>query len=200
MQKKIVFPLFLFPLVSLILVLLLHKTLQNSSSSKVLAAHSSAITPADAEIAATYTPTLAPSPTYTPTPSIKKAVRRFTALTRGTTNPSDYILGKINEYRISRGLSPVTANTETCSFAKTRAEEISHSFTHDGFTDRISNNNLPYPSYHDITENIAYNTNYGDVVNTWIASPGHEENIRKNTPFICVGKYGNYYVMEGWRP
>lgn len=112
----------------------------------------------------------------------------------------DYILGKINEYRASQGVSAASPNTETCSFARTRADEISSNFNHDTFTQKISSNSLPYPSYSLVTENIAMTQNYQDVANIWINSGPHAENLRKDTPFICVEQNGNYYAYEGWKP
>lgn len=208
MQKRRIFlPLFLFPIVSVSLLLLLHKTIHTTAAQKVLAAK----TEIEYSITVTATPistlTITLTPTITPIPIkkntvLKKKTFQDSQKVASNTNlsPTDFILTKINEYRASKGLPRVSSNTETCNFAKTRAEEISQSFTHDGFNKRVKVNNLPYPSYHDVTENIAYNTDYTNVVDTWIASPGHEENIRKNTQFICIGKYGDYYAFEGWRP
>ncbi|MGE5041571.1 MAG: CAP domain-containing protein [Candidatus Levyibacteriota bacterium] len=110
------------------------------------------------------------------------------------------LLSQINDYRKSQGLSPVSSNAEICSFAKIRAGEIAGSFNHDGFTNRINSHTLPYSSYSSITENIAMNSNEGDVVKEWINSSGHAENMRKDTPFVCVEKSGNYYAYEGLKP
>ena len=112
----------------------------------------------------------------------------------------DYILGKINEYRASQGVSAASPNLETCSFARTRAGEITSNFNHDTFTQKISSNTLPYPSYSLVTENIAMTDNYQDVANIWINSGPHAEILRKDTPFICVEQNGNYYAYEGWKP
>ena len=107
---------------------------------------------------------------------------------------------KINEYRKSQGLSEVKTDQYTCDFAKTRAGEIATSFNHDGFRSRINNKSLPYPSYSQVTENIAMTSNYQDVVNMWISFSGHAENMRKDTPYVCVERNDNYYAYEGWRP
>lgn len=145
-------------------------------------------TPTPKVTAPTPTPTKAPTPTLTLIPS------------NNNTSVSDYILEQVNNYRKSQGLSTVTSNSETCSFAETRAKEISTNFSHDGFTSRVNNKTLPYPSYHDITENIAMNSNYKSVINQWINSPGHAENMRRDTPYVCIMQSGNYYAYEGWRP
>lgn len=194
MQKgKLLLLFFIFPIVSVLTIFFLRDNTNLTPSQQVLAARAVQIT---------LTPTTilisSPSPTNTPTPTIVK--KRTRLIPNAAFSPLDYILEEINTYRQQKGLPRVSSNTETCSFAKVRAEEISHSFTHDGFNKRVSDKNLPYPSYREVTENIAYNTDYTDVVNRWIASPGHEENMRKDTPFICIARFGDYYVFEGWRP
>jgi uncharacterized protein YkwD len=109
-------------------------------------------------------------------------------------------MNAINVYRSSQGLSSVQADKNTCDFAATRAQEIVGNFNHDGFQNRINTHTLPYPSYHMVTENIAMTSNYQDVVNMWINSPGHAANMRADTPYVCVAKSGNYYAYEGWKP
>lgn len=195
---KILLLIIIFPIFSTLTIFVLREELNPIKTPQVLAAKTKKVK--------IFLPSLTPAPsanlTVTPTAILtpsdyKKKVKPTIAM---ATSSTDYILQEINAYRQQKGLPQVSSNTETCNFAKVRAEEISNNFTHDGFNKRVSDKNLPYPSYHEVTENIAYNTDYTDVVIRWIASPGHEENIRKDTPFICIGKYGDYYAFEGWRP
>jgi uncharacterized protein YkwD len=109
-------------------------------------------------------------------------------------------MNAINDYRKSQGLSAVKTDPYTCSFAKIRAQEITQGFNHDGFSNRITSHTLPYPTYHQVTENIAMTSDYKRVVTLWINSPGHAENMRRDTPYVCVESSGNYYAYEGWRP
>ena len=151
-----------------------------------------------------------PTPTQTQTPSAPEAVGGQSPTP--TTSPqvnvaqssagegNNEILNAINDYRVSKGLGRVVSNAETCSFAKTRAGEISANFNHDGFTQRIASHNLPYTSYSLVTENIAENSDSSQIVNMWINSPSHEENIRKDTPYVCIVQNGNYFAYEGWKP
>lgn len=149
-------------------------------------------------------PTATPKPTSSPSPS--------TSNTLTTNSAKDYIMSKINEYRASKGLSSVSTDSFTCDFAKVRAKEISTNFSHNGFSSRINSKSLPYPGYHEVTENIAMTSDYQQavsgaessaykkVVTLWINSTGHAENMRRDTPFVCVENFGNYYAYEGWRP
>lgn len=144
------------------------------------------------------TPRINPLPTTTPTP--KPTVKPNPTNTPGATNVQEFIMNKINEYRKAHNLTEVKTNQVTCDFARTRAREISANFSHKGFNDRVSSKTLPYSSYSLVTENLAMTSNYQNVVNMWINSPGHAENMRKDTPFVCVEQFGNYYAYEGWKP
>ena len=149
----------------------------------------------------TPTPTIFIQPTSTPTPTPTPQTLESTEI-KQTGNPSvqEFIMQEINNYRITQGLSKVTTDSQTCSFARIRVEEVSASFNHDGFRSRIDSNSLPYPTYSKVTENIAMNSDYTKVVESWINSSGHAENMRQDTPFVCVEQKGNYFVYVGWRP
>lgn len=107
----------------------------------------------------------------------------------------------MNAFRASKGLYAVHSDSNTCNFAATRAQEIATGgFSHSGFENRISAHTLPYPSYHEVTENIELNPDPSTVVQMWINSPGHNANMQKDTPYVCIMNSGNYYAYEGWRP
>jgi uncharacterized protein YkwD len=136
-------------------------------------------------VAVSATPSAAPVKTLVPVPT-KVPVQN--------TGIGDFLLSKVNQYRKSIGLYEVAANATVCSFAAKRAREISVNFNHDGF------GNFPYPKYSRVTENIAMDTNYTDVVSQWINSPIHAEIMRQDTPYVCIQSVGNYYAYEGWKP
>jgi uncharacterized protein YkwD len=147
------------------------------------------------------TPTSKPSVTPTRIPTKQPTV---TILPTSSTPQTDvkklFIMNAINNYRKSLGLSVVSTNNETCNFAKTRAQEIVTDFSHTAFTNRINSGTLPYRTWTQITENIAMNSDYKNVVNMWINSPGHAANMQKDTPYVCVESSGNYYAYEGMKP
>lgn len=153
----------------------------------------------------TIAPTITPQPTKTVIPTSTKALLPITTpipapSTSNSTTMEDFFLQKINDFRHSKGLSSVQKNLNTCNFAKIRAQEITSGFNHDGFTNRINSKSLPYPSYKLVTENIAMNSNYQDIVNQWANSAGHAANMSADTPYVCVEVLGNYYAYEGWKP
>lgn len=141
-------------------------------------------------ITPTTSPTTTPSPTSTPTPIPSSQPDQI----------QSYIMQQINDYRKSQGLAEAQIDSYTCNFAKTRALEITTNFSHKGFEERADSKTLPYPTYSLVTENIELNSNYKDVVSRWIASSGHARNMRRDTPFVCVERNGNYYAYEGWKP
>ncbi|HVZ11471.1 MAG TPA: CAP domain-containing protein [Patescibacteria group bacterium] len=138
---------------------------------------------------------------FTPTP----AARPIVAVVHSASAESgdavvNFIMSAINNYRAQVGKSPVTTNAATCSFARTRAQEVAQNFNHDGFNSRVAAKTIPYGNFSYITENIARNSDYKNVVDAWIASPKHAENMRADTPFVCVEYSSNYYVYEGLKP
>ncbi len=150
------------------------------------------LTPIDKKV-----PSLSPTIIKTPT-SI--TLPTLTSSPSGLSSTQDYIMKAINDYRKSKGLGGVKTSFETCSFAKIRAKEISVSFNHEGFRNRLTKGTLPYKSWTLVTENLAQTSNYKNVVSMWIASSSHAENMRKDTLYVCVENYGIYYAYEGMRP
>lgn len=157
-------------------------------------------------------PTLTLIPTLTPipiqpsqNPTIAKAILKpspFPTLVSSVVASNsirDYLMVQINDFRKSKGLRSISTDSLTCNFADIRAKEISSSFDHNGFTDRINNKSLPYPSYKLIVENLARTGDYKNVVNLWIASPEHNKNLSADTLYGCTGNYGDYYTYEGLR-
>ena len=144
-------------------------------------------------------------PTSTPIPKPSKSPKKTsddssTGILVYPYKTTNDLLQQINAFRSGKGLAPLTANSETCFFANLRSQEIITSFNHDGFRSRIDSKTLPYPSYSLVAENIAMNSDPNQVVPNWISSPGHNENMSKDTPFGCVVGNGNYYVFEAWKP
>lgn len=148
------------------------------------------------------TPTPTSTSTYSPTPTLFFTATPFPTQTIQffPTDLQKNLLNALNQYRTSKGLSTVSMESEVCDFAKTRSQEIASNFNHDGFTKRIESKTLPYKSYSLVTENIVLNSSSSQIIPMWISSPPHAENMRKDTPFVCIENFGNYYVYEGWKP
>lgn len=137
------------------------------------------------------------TPTITSTPT--KSLSPVEAANVSLTDAQKFIMQAINDYRTSKGLQNVVADKYTCGFASIRAKEIVGAFNHDGFRSRVDSKSLHYKSYRSVTENIAMTADYKKVVDMWIGSSGHAENMRKDTPFVCVAKHDSYFAYEGLR-
>lgn len=160
----------------------------------------------------TLTPTPSPTPTIKPSPTPKPPITTVPTSAQPQTNitstPPDVntndvgqnLLNQVNSFRAGKGLSAFSTNGYACAFAVTRANEITSNFSHEGFRSRIESHTLPYPSYSSIGENIAMYSSSDQVIQAWIDSPEHNENLSKEVPFACIGKSGNYYVFESWKP
>lgn len=151
------------------------------------------------------TPSLSPTPSVTPTPTKTPNSPTPTKSEETTSsNPSSDtaldLMKQINDFRAGKGLPAFTTDGYTCAFAVTRAAEIVGNFSHEGFRNRIDNKTLPYPSFTGISENIAMNSDPNAVVQGWIDSPGHNENLSKPHAHACVAKNGNYYAFLSWNP
>lgn len=144
--------------------------------------------------------TSSPSPSPSPSPVTSPQPSTSTTIPATNQTKQSFIMSAINAFRVSKGLSTVQTDSYTCSFAAIRAKEISSGFNHDGFTSRLNSKTLPYPSYKQVTENLARTSDFKRVVSMWINSPGHAANMLKDTPYVCVGSYGDFYAYEGWKP
>lgn len=148
-----------------------------------------------------------PAPTLTPTPALLSTSTSIpipTALPTPTPTQSQTLsselLKQVNDFRASNGLPSVQTNGYTCGFASIRAQEISQNFNHDGFNQRLGSRTLPYPSYSLVVENIEENSDSSQVITDWIASPGHNANMRADTTYACIANSGDYYTYEGYKP
>lgn len=99
-----------------------------------------------------------------------------------------------NDYRRSHGLNALTINSGLCRIAGERAQEISKSFSHDGFEAAIKRSGL---DKHSFGENIA--SGPLDAVHfvqwSWDRSPGHKANMLGDWTDGCAGVSGKYAVF-----
>lgn len=143
-----------------------------------------------------------PSPTLTPQSVAQTQTQTQTQQkepSSPSSSPGGLLIAEINNFRSTKELSPVSTRSDVCDFAQIRAKEISQNFNHDGFSNRLSSNSLPF-SYTEIAENIAMNSDEKSAFQSWVDSGPHNANMQKNTPFVCVGREGNYYAYVGIRP
>lgn len=97
---------------------------------------------------------------------------------------ADNLFCSVNEYRKDNNLKNFTYSTEATRIAKQRADHLceTDTFTHDGWEKFLTT------EYVDAGENLAKGfNNYGNVLEGWISSPAHNENLLRN--FKSMGIY-----------
>ncbi len=105
------------------------------------------------------------------------------------------VLQYVNEYRAKKGLAPLVMNDtiseaalEHCKYMGNKTIRINH----DGFEDRMHGLMKQLKPANGGAENVANGQKDArEVVNMWIASPGHRENIEGNYHLSGIGIYRN---------
>ncbi|MCY7336127.1 MAG: CAP domain-containing protein [Chamaesiphon sp.] len=111
----------------------------------------------------------------------------------------------VNRYRQSRNLPPLVADPAISAQAKAHSEEMARSSTmsHDGFNQRADSVSKTIV-YRSAAENVAFNAGHGQpelvAVKGWIASPGHQRNMRGQYDLTGIGvaqnAKGEYYFTQ----
>jgi uncharacterized protein YkwD len=119
---------------------------------------------------------------------------RGTALRRaaaGTASLSAEILRFVNEYRRSKGLSALQANSFISSVALGHSRDMltgKTPFGHEGFRQRIDRISGKLGRLHMAAENVASGPmGAREVVDGWLHSPGHRRNIEGDFRLTGIG-------------
>ena len=102
-----------------------------------------------------------------------------------------FILKQINQYREAHDLKPIKEDKKAAKYAWQRVKEIQDDWSHEGFL-----KNAPYlPAVENLARN--YKTNK-EVVEAWIKSPSHNENLlNKDINRMGIKINNGYVAMEG---
>jgi uncharacterized protein YkwD len=91
------------------------------------------------------------------------------------------ILSQINQYRASKGLAPLSRNSNIDGQSRNHSQSMANGstpFSHQGLAQRIQATGISWRGY---AENVAYNQGHSDPATTavrgWLNSPGHLRNI-----------------------
>src|SRR5258708_30631201 len=119
--------------------------------------------------------------------------RSFPSLRSGMLHSgmSAEILRYVNEYRHSKGLKPLQANSFISSVALDHSRDMlsgKSPFGHEGFHDRIDRILKRLGPIHVAAENVASGPmGAREVVDGWLHSPGHRRNIEGNFRLTGIG-------------
>jgi hypothetical protein len=98
----------------------------------------------------------------------------------------------IQQFRVDNELQPYKEETQLCSFADRRLQEIQTSFTHTLFKTEA----LAYP-FQTFSENLSRNfDNEAETLQGWLYSSTHAENLRKPYIYSCLRCQNSYCVQE----
>jgi uncharacterized protein YkwD len=114
------------------------------------------------------------------------------------------IHSRVNEYRASRGLPPLTFDVRVAEIARSHSAAMASGrrpFSHEGFEQRTQAVLAVIPSARAFAENVAYDSRTGPrlaelVVQGWIQSSEHRENLEG--PYQITG-IGVAVAPNGWR-
>lgn len=108
-----------------------------------------------------------------------------------------------NNFRKTEGKSELIWNDALYNIAMTHSKNMAEGKVpvgHDGFNDRLKQ--VPF-FVRSFSENVAYNYNMADPVETavigWINSPGHRKNLLSESTHCAIGVYvqsGRYYFTQ----
>ena len=94
----------------------------------------------------------------------------------------------VNQWRNDAGYDQYVESEELCKIAEARVKEIQVDFSHKGFY----NYNTNYIK----SENIAKNfTNASFLINDWVNSPTHLDNLKKSYKHSCIAVDNDYVVQ-----
>ena len=101
------------------------------------------------------------------------------------------VLTLINKYRRGKGMSTLVMNNVVSEEARKHSLNMATGkvpFSHDGFNTRSKTITTKLPTIKSVAENVAYGQRSAqEVVNDWIKSPGHKQNIEGNYTQTGIG-------------
>lgn len=115
----------------------------------------------------------------TPTPTLKKNFIDEKLMTQ-----------VVNDWRVQNGMAAFLEYPEVCSMADTRLQDMKTAFSHDKFYERYES--LPYT----VSENLSRDyTNEEELLEGWIDSPTHYENLIAPYTYSCIKCNKTYCVQ-----
>lgn len=122
---------------------------------------------------------------------------------KSTPSPKPYTLNpityRVNQYRQSRGLGTLSATSEVCVLATTRAQANQGNLTHDGYADVIAQSSFNSRA---TAENLWWNSGNIDlnqIISDWNNSSPHKDNLNGNWTLGCgaiVGHTAAYIFVK----
>ena len=107
---------------------------------------------------------------------------------------SDKIWSLVQDWRSKNNLPVYTKNQKLCDMASIRVQDIRTDWSHSQFVPRVNfffGNNI-----YNIAENLAeHHINEEAILNAWLGSPTHADNLKSNYKYSCIVESENYVVQ-----
>jgi len=98
---------------------------------------------------------------------------------------------QVNDYRIENKLQPLVFNKSLCKVAEVRANQIQTDWSHKSFFKEVKK-----IKYAQAGENLAKDfNNEEDLVNAWINSKAHRQNLLRPYTRHCIACVNNHCVQ-----
>jgi uncharacterized protein YkwD len=127
--------------------------------------------------------------------STSSSSNRVASSTFNTNDLEKSVFDRINQYRVSKGLSKLTLDSKISKRARTHSQNMASGkivFSHHGFEKRVKSIPIRFQS---ASENVAFNQGYPDpaqeAVSGWIKSPGHLTNLKGSYNLTGIGVAAN---------
>lgn len=146
-----------------------------------------------------------PLSNQTHTPAVPTTIPMI-ANTASVTELEQLVHQKINQHRASKNLPPLRLDPDIATQSRLHSQNMANGkveFSHHGFQDRTNalKNRINLSG---IAENVGYNMGYREpasqVVQGWLDSPGHRQNLEGNYDLTGIGvaknAKGEYYFTQ----
>jgi uncharacterized protein YkwD len=132
-----------------------------------------------------------------PTQQPASAPKNSPSITTSVMNSSELaIYNRVNQYRQSQNLPPLTIDPIISAQAKAHSEQMARAgrIGHEGFNDRVQSVSKEIV-YRSAAENVGYNVGYAQpeaiAMEDWIGSPGHQKNLVGRYDLTGIGSAKN---------
>ena len=97
----------------------------------------------------------------------------------------------IQDWRVKNNYQPYISDQQLCKLASIRLDELKTDFSHKGFYSHLKDF-----SYQTIGENLANDqSSEQEVLDGWIASKEHLENLERDYTHSCIQTRGKYSIQ-----
>jgi len=108
----------------------------------------------------------------------------------------DVLFESVQNWRLELGKEAYIADSQLCEFANKRVKEIQSDFSHSGYRKMAETEIYKDGRYSKTGENLSEGVVYElELLNKWLTSPSHRDNLEDDFTHSCVRCENNYCVQ-----